>query len=651
MAKIRILSETLANQIAAGEVVERPASVVKELLENAIDASAKRIEIDIESGGRRLIRIADDGEGMMRDDAILAFERHATSKISRPEDLVAINTLGFRGEALASISSVARVEMVTKTDFDLAATRVRFAGGTLVDISDAARDRGTTVAVRDLFFNTPARRKFLRSEATENFHITGIVTHYALVNPEIAFRLTNNGRLILETPEANTVRERAFQIFGGGLLESLIPISGGREYVAQISGLVSAPRERRTNRDSQYFFVNRRFVRDKAIADALKHGYRSVLPHGFYPVAFLFLEVPAEEVDVNVHPAKTEVRFRRPDAVKDVIAEAVRAALANAGIRLSSDDVFRDNFGSSPSQSELKENVGPSTTIRTADGGTLEPVRDSLASERSATAAERLFARDATLLADAPQIYRTERDIVLKRDSSSASEMDSPLSPATASESQAAPALLPPILEVAHFLVPEEPNPARSEEIRAVGQLHNSYIIAADNEGLLLIDQHVAHERILFDKFRDREADLPSQNLLLPETVDLSPAQAEIFDLAAEELERLGFKLMRLSGRTVAVKAVPADLSRTDARTLLSDILDNVERGKGDRGSAVIRDSIAASMACKAAIKVNNPLSAEEMDWLISRLLFTSSPTTCPHGRPVILRLSVRGIERAFERI
>src|SRR5438445_6344492 len=276
--------------------------------------------------------ISDDGEGMTRDDAILAFERHATSKIKTLEDLGRIDTLGFRGEALASIASVSKVELVTKTEADAAATRVIVEGGRLLDVKDAARDTGTTIAVRDLFFNTPARRKFMRSEATENYHLTSIVTHYALAHPEIAFTLTNNGREVLRVSPAKDLRERAFQIFGGNLIESLLPVDGGREYVARITGFVSAPRERRTTRDAQYFFVNKRFVRDKTIAGGLLEGYRSVLPHGVYPVAFLFLEMPLEEIDVNVHPAKTEIRFRRGEAVKDVIAEAVRSALAQAVI-------------------------------------------------------------------------------------------------------------------------------------------------------------------------------------------------------------------------------------------------------------------------------------------------------------------------------
>src|SRR4051794_17077606 len=303
--KIKILPDNLANQIAAGEVVERPASVIKELVENAIDAGATRLSIDIEVGGRRLMRVSDDGEGMVRDDAILAFERHATSKIGTLEDLARIATLGFRGEALASIASVAKVELITKTASDSEATRVVVEGGRLIDVKDAARDRGTTISVRDLFFNTPARRKFMRSEATENYHLTAIVTHYALAHPEIAFAMTNNGREVLRASRAVDLRERSFQIFGANVLDSLIPVDGGREYVARISGYVSAPRERRTNRDSQFFFVNRRFVRDKIVAAGLSEGFRSILPHGVYPVALLFLDIPVEEIDVNVHPAKT----------------------------------------------------------------------------------------------------------------------------------------------------------------------------------------------------------------------------------------------------------------------------------------------------------------------------------------------------------
>ncbi|HEX8685333.1 MAG TPA: DNA mismatch repair endonuclease MutL, partial [Pyrinomonadaceae bacterium] len=331
MSKIRVLSDHVANQIAAGEVVERPASVAKELVENSIDAGALRVELDVEAGGRRLLRVSDDGEGMTRDDAVLAFERHATSKIASAEDLERVETLGFRGEALASIASVARVELVTQREGETEGTRVLIEGGRMRDVSPAARPRGTTITVRDLFFNVPARRKFLRSEATESFHLTNLVTHYALAHPEISFALVNNGREVLRAAPAANLRERAYQVFGAEFIESLLAVGGAAEGVARVSGYVSAPRARRTNRDAQYLFVNGRFVRDRLVARALTEGFRTVLPHGVYPSALLFLEVPPGEVDVNVHPAKTEVRFRRASAVAEVLREAVRAALAAGG--------------------------------------------------------------------------------------------------------------------------------------------------------------------------------------------------------------------------------------------------------------------------------------------------------------------------------
>src|SRR5687767_12472957 len=378
MSKIRVLPDHLSNLIAAGEVVERPASVAKELVENAIDAGATRITVDVEGGGRRLLKITDDGEGMTRDDAVLAFERHATSKISKAEDLAAIGTLGFRGEALASIASVARVELVTRTEDVSAATRVVIEGGRMRDVKDAAHPRGTTIVIRDLFFNTPARRKFLRSEATESFHLTNLVTHYALAHPEISFTLTNNGRETIRVAPAKDLRERAYQIFGAQFLEGLLEVNSGLSVpgaiatgsmsdgletryspspIAKVEGFVSAPRERRTSRDAQFLFVNGRFVRDRLIGRAVSEGYRSILPHGVYPVALLFIDVPLEEVDVNVHPAKTEVRFRRAAAVADSVRAAVRAALASAGYApaetQTSAEFRRDEVGSDADENRI----------------------------------------------------------------------------------------------------------------------------------------------------------------------------------------------------------------------------------------------------------------------------------------------------------
>ncbi len=659
MNKIRLLPDNLANQIAAGEVVERPASVVKELVENAIDAGAARIQVDIELGGRRLIKIADDGEGMHRDDAILAFERHATSKIRTLEDLSTIGTLGFRGEALASIASVAKVELTTKLEEDIAATRVLIEGGRLIDVKDAARTTGTTITVRDLFFNTPARRKFMRSEATENYHLASIVTHYALAHPEIAFNLTNNGREVLRVSPANDLRERAFQIFGAGMLDSLLPVSGGREFVAKVSGFVSAPRERRTTRDAQYFFVNQRYVRDKTIAGGLLEGFRSVLPHGIYPVAFLFIEVPVEEIDVNVHPAKTEIRFRRNEAVKDVIAEAIRNSLAKAGI-LAEPDVKNEN---------AIDEIALAETVATGDFPLLQqvPIEFQVAKIAGSVLTEDnsignlLDASGNISIADTFQTPLNgdakigEGNLAFDFERTAEKRIDPAIIADDGSINEShigRAAILPPVDSAAKLVTSVEVESLAMSKIRPIAQLHDSFIIAVDDEGLLLIDQHVAHERILFDKFRYKETmrAIESQNLLLPETIDLSPAQAEVFQLVAGELESLGFNTMQLSGRTVAIKSVPTDLPPSEARNLFAEILDTIELEKRGDAKSTFRDHIAASLACKAAVKINMKLTPEKMHWLIDRLLITSSPTTCPHGRPVILRLTMKDIERGFHR-
>src|SRR5689334_13397620 len=503
MSKIRVLADHVANQIAAGEVVERPASVAKELVENSIDAGATRITIEIEAGGRRLLKVSDDGEGMVRDDAILAFERHATSKIRETDDLGAIGTLGFRGEALASIASVAKVELTTCLEGASAATRVTIDGGRMRDVKDAAHPRGTTLIVRDLFFNIPARRKFLRSEATETYHLTNLVTHYALAHPEIAFTFVNNGREVVRTAPAKDLRERAYQIFGEEFLKNLLEVDGGATGFARVSGFVSAPRDRRTSRDSQYLFVNRRFVRDRMIGRALSEAYRSILPHGVYPAALLFIETPLEEVDVNVHPAKTEVRFRRQAAVADAVRESVRAALASASYvpppeppPVPEPIMTATAAVSSIAPQPRIEFVPPPPPLRAP----VEPSGDEIA-------------RDI--------------EVMLRSASISAPSVKS--------------ASLPPLNsaeKIAREVTPE----SLSKNIRPLGQLEESFIIATDDAGLLLIDQHVAHERILFDKYRALEAERrsESQQLLVPETFDLTPAQAAVFDDLAPELEKIG---------------------------------------------------------------------------------------------------------------
>ncbi|HWS88254.1 MAG TPA: DNA mismatch repair endonuclease MutL [Pyrinomonadaceae bacterium] len=683
MSKIRVLSDHVANQIAAGEVVERPASVAKELVENSIDAGARRVEVDVEAGGRRLLRVSDDGEGMTRDDAVLAFERHATSKITTAEDLERVSTLGFRGEALASIASVARVELVTQQEGETEGTRVLIEGGRMRDVAPAARPRGTTITVRDLFFNVPARRKFLRSEATESFHLTNLVTHYALAHPEISFTLTNNGREVLRAGTADSLRERAYQIFGGEFIESLLAVAGGSEGVGRVSGFVSAPRARRTTRDAQYLFVNGRYVRDRLVARALTEGYRTVLPHGVYPSALLFLEVPPEEVDVNVHPAKTEVRFRRASAVADAVREAVRAALY-AGGYLRDDasfaadpngdefaaEGFREVEGSSPhggeyapvssslsdAASDARPDVAEEPAVRqeSIEFGWTPAPEESPWKPGAADEGQRPSPSALDVVARSAGVTRANVERPRAEDESAAVLRRDEVRPRPPQQEggEARPAVeLPPLNSAANIVrgvAPEQLTP----DIRPLGQLEESYILATDAEGLLLIDQHAAHERVLFDKYRRlEEARRPeSQSLLVPETFDLTPAQAAAFDELSGELEGIGFSLTRLSGRTVAVRAVPADLPPAEARNLLAEILDTVDAEKRGRARATLRDEVAASLACHAAIKVNMPLTHEKMRWLIDRLLLTSSPTTCPHGRPAILRLTKRDIERGFHR-
>jgi DNA mismatch repair protein MutL len=716
MSKIRVLSDHLANQIAAGEVVERPASVAKELVENAIDAGARAVEIDVEAGGRRLLRVADDGCGMTRDDAVLAFERHATSKIATAEDLTAIGTLGFRGEALASIASVARVELVTLADDEDAPTRVQIEGGRMRDVQAAARPRGTTITVRDLFFNIPARRKFLRSEATESFHLTNLVTHYALAHPEIAFTLTNNGREVLRCSPAANLRERAYQIFGAEFLDSLLEVSGGHERIARVRGYVSAPRERRTSRDAQYLFVNGRYVRDRLVSRALGEGYRTVLPHGVYPAALLFLEVPLEEVDVNVHPAKTEVRFRRAPAVVDAVRESVRAALAAGGyVRRDAENVeempesSRDargeaftretktrqesiefGFDAPPHDEVLTARIddasargqatadelmnfdagaslGRSSALGNANDDAASPVEEVQEFARNIVTQSSAFeaaARDAAVSARVDEFEsgavggsrRREESRGAARAGSNtlartpnACESFAPR--AGSDDARRAESRLPPLNSIAGGVVEVEAG-ASSSNVRPLFQLEESYIVAVDEVGLLMIDQHAAHERVLFDKYRalENSRQPESQQLLVPETFDLTPAQVAAFDAVADDLDAYGFGLMRLSGRTVAIKSVPADLAPAEARNMLAEALDAVDAERRGAARTNLRERVAASLACHAAIKVNTPLAPEKMRWLIDRLLVTSSPTTCPHGRPAILRLTTRDIERGFHR-
>ncbi len=645
MSKIKIMPDSLANKIAAGEVVERPASVVKELVENSLDAGAHKINIEVEAGGKRLIRIVDDGEGLTRDDAIIAFERHATSKLRTADDLETITTLGFRGEALPSIASVSRLFLRTKTERDVEGTEVEFNGGKLVGVRDIAWPGGAEIEVKDLFFNIPARRKFLKSDATESVHITNLVQHYALANPAVSFLLVSNGRDAIRVEPARSLRERAYQVLGGSLVEKLVEVSGEANGLS-IAGFVSNPQEQRSSRDAQYLFVNRRFVRDQLVGRALTEAYRSMMPSGTYPAVVLFIEAPATELDVNVHPAKTEVRFLHEGEVlafiRDAVARALRSAQpitrvpgVPAALPEETEDALPDwrsgldwSQAASGSPATLRERVAaPSTPVASWAAREANDVDPATCAQPASFPNDIDFALEAEVenqqlrLSTEPLAYGAKL-----REGELVPQQTEPVTDATL--------------------------PGLGHGIKPLGQIRDSYIVATDEEGLLLVDQHVAHERVLFEQFRDgrltRAANI--QPLLIPATLDLSPAETESFGVIQEELESVGIETMQLSGRTIVIKTTPSGLASSDAIALVREVLGVVERERRSFSLEHIRDEIAASLACKAAIKVNMPLTHEKMEWLIDELFKTQNPMTCPHGRPIIMRMGLRDIERGFKR-
>ena len=691
MSKIRVLPDALANKIAAGEVVERPASVVKELLENALDAGARKINIEIESGGKRLIRIIDDGEGMTRDDAIVAFERHATSKLRTAEDLESITTLGFRGEALPSIAAVSKLLLRTKTTSDIEGTEVEFHGGKLLAVRDVAHPGGTEVEVKDLFFNMPARRKFLKSDTTESYHITNLVQHYALAKPQISFLLVNNGRDSIRVTTTQSLKDRAYQILGRTILDKLLEVNYDSDGL-KITGFVSNPQEQRSSRDSQFLFVNHRFVRDQLINRALSEAYRSMMPSGTYPAAVLFIEVPPTEVDVNVHPAKTEVRFLHEAAILAFVRDGVAQALRSTEPVTPFPRVYPDRQNAEERvriDAPRWQNPVPSWQQRTLT--TSEPV-SSVASEpvNPSAAVEQPNVNLAVPISPAPALLLNEsqnRDAIKLNDQNAEIDLEPAAtnsnadfqSPSIDKLDNEIPVLQNPAEEVnSPSAEPRMNEPMVSfdsirrhayEEgtdtkaeipiasdlghgITPLGQIRDSYIVATDDEGLLLIDQHVAHERVLFEQIRDGKLSQVAevQPLLLPETMDLSPAEAEAFKVVREELEHMGIEAMELSGRTIAIKSAPTGIASKDVVALIQQLLSAVERERRSFTVETVRDEIAASLACKAAIKINMPLTNEKMQWLIDRLMETQNPMTCPHGRPIIMRFGLRDIERGFKR-
>jgi DNA mismatch repair protein MutL len=686
MGRIHVLPEHVANKIAAGEVVERPASVVKELLENALDAGATRIKINVEAGGKKLIQITDNGCGMVRDDAMLAFERHATSKIKDAEDLLSVATLGFRGEALPSIASVSRLRLETCAEKASAGTILEINGGRIARVEEAGLPEGTSITVRDLFFNTPARKKFLKAESTELSHIASLVTHYALAHPEKHFELHSATNAMLVAPPVAGYSERVYQVFGKETLDQLIPLAAVQplEHVGlpqpppwrrkekeddnedaasadpgemRLHGFVSKPEIQKLNRNSIYVFVNGRLIRDRLIQHGLTEAYRNIIPPTVYPVVLLFLELPPGEVDVNVHPSKTEVRFRQPSLMHDFVRDTVRAALMKARPAPQfTTEIHAHATAASGLTPGAREWEPPSDLVSGASSRPhYEPMSGFALQAPTAPPISSRFQFEGGIAVEANAAIPVARGLesrfaeaILETipDNGCAPPIDAP-------ENVGTDAFVRPASVASAPAADENSTLAALSTLRPLGQIRNSFILAVNEDGLWIVDQHVAHERVLFERIlRQRTAQkVESQRLLMPIVLELSPAQRAVFAEIADELQHNGFEAEPFGARSVAVKVAPAGVDAAAVEHMLHELLDQISREEQSLNLEKIRARIAASIACHAAIKVNMPLEQNKMDWLLAELAKTDHPMSCPHGRPVVLRYSVKDIQKAFKRI
>lgn len=665
MGRIHVLSEHVANKIAAGEVVERPASVLKELLENALDAGATRIRVQIEGGGKKLLQVTDNGCGMVRDDALLAFERHATSKIKDAEDLLNIHTLGFRGEALPSIASVSRVLLETRAAEEDGGTVLEIAGGKILRVEDAGLPLGTSISVRDLFFNTPARKKFLRAESTELSHLASLVTHYALAHPDKHFELHSATNAMLIAAPVESHSDRIYQVFGRETLDQLVPVAAGMKLERvgipepppwrrdedyeppvpgdiRVHGFVSKPELQKLNRNSIYVFVNNRLIRDRLVQHAIIEAYRNIIPPTVFPVVLLFIELPNAEVDANVHPSKTEVRFRQQSLVHDFVRDSVRAALMKAR----------------PVPQFTREIMAQPTASAGLSPGAAMGFQPGMRREFSAGVAVQQAAVPAEFALQAPEEPAINSRLQFAGEPI-AVEANAAMSGFGAVQAQAAQSqkvgnghgdACGNILGDEPQVIPDQ---SALASLKPLGQVRDSFILAVNADGLWIIDQHVAHERVLFEKIlRERsQAAVEGQLMLMPLIVELTPGQQAIYAEISEELHRNGFDVELFGARTVAVKTAPAGVNSSEVEKMLIELLDQFQHEEQLLNLEKVRTRIAASIACHAAIKINMPLDQQKMEWLLKELAQTECPMSCPHGRPVVLRYSVKEIQKAFKRI
>lgn len=606
MGKIRVLSDNLVSKIAAGEIVERPASVVKELVENSIDAGSTSIEIELESGGRRLIRVSDDGEGMTRDEALLSLERHATSKIKDIKDLFSLTSLGFRGEAVPSIASVSRFRMITKTHSDMTGTLLKVDGGVLRGVEEAGSPPGTDIEVKDLFFNTPPRLKFMKRPETELSNVVDIVEREAIPRPGVAFELRSDGRVLLRFPARDTVHERIESVYPG---TRLYPVEAGEDSV-RISGFFGSPLEGRSTARKLYTYVNGRAVRDRFLTRSVIGAYGKMLERGKFPEGVLFVELPPADVDVNVHPTKNEVRFKNPGLIAGLLSSSIGRMLGNAPwlARYGRPSGYISH-GQSPLTRE--ERTSPYSVPW---GGP--------ASNLAAGAHALSYARDDATEASSPV---TPREAHLSAVASADNEPPGRLFSSGGAYS----------------------------DLKIVGQVGDLYIVCASENGIVIIDQHAAHERINYEKIKnsyEKEGCAPSQELLMPKVVELSPYEAELLSGHLAPLSALGLRVEPFGEGSYVVRSIPAVLGNADPETIVRDIVGEIAEGDKEESLSGKIDRVISTMACHSSIRASFQLGPEEMKALLAELDRAEFPHACPHGRPVARELSFGEIERMFKR-
>jgi len=586
MSRIKLLSEIVASQVAAGEVVERPASVVKELVENAIDAGARNIEVGIQRGGISLIRVIDDGGGMDRDDALLSLERHATSKIRTADDLAAVTTLGFRGEALPSIASVARFRLTTREHRALAGTEIVVNGGRIETVRDAGEAPGTQIEVRSLFFNVPARRKFLRSEPTETRHVEHEFFLHALSHSGLGFTFVRDDKFLLQLPAANSIRDRIRDLYDAQLVEELLEVIPGEGNVG-VSGWISRAGISRQTRSQQFVFINGRSIESGVITNALREGYHTALMKGQYPITFLSVTLDPRNVDVNVHPAKREVRFRDPAKVREAVVDAVQRTLSGA----------RQNW---------REKFQPKVETERENRKRPEPARP---------------------WPDAPRPEPLPRDAVAQPPGNLVSAQ---------------------VVEARRENTPA----GNGSPFQIIGVLNRLYVLMENSEGLVLVDQHAAHERILFEELRRRmeEQGVPSPRMLLPQVFSLPPRDAEWVERNIPTLQKMGIGIEDFGGNSFRIESLPAFLEVTDAVKFLREIIDELKVTSHSSSPMRLGEDIIATTVCRHAVKANDPLRYPEIEKLIRDLLDCELPYCCPHGRPTMIQISLAELEKKFGR-